>query len=58
MKSIKFIFAFSLFLMAFTACTSDDQLSADETLYNPNMIDNTVYATGEEGTATWDDVKD
>ncbi|WP_457618215.1 hypothetical protein [Lutibacter sp.] len=58
MKSIKFIFAFSLFLMAFTACTSDDQLSADETLYNPNTIDNTVYATGDEGTATWDDVKD
>jgi len=51
MKSIKFIFAFSLFLMAFTACTSDDQLSVDETLYNPNTIDNTVYATGDEGTA-------
>ncbi|VAW25300.1 hypothetical protein MNBD_BACTEROID04-322, partial [hydrothermal vent metagenome] len=49
MKSIKFIFAFSLFLMAFTACTSDDQLSVDETLYNPNTIDNTVYATGDEG---------
>lgn len=58
MKSIKFIFAFSLFLMAFTACTSDDQLSADETLYNPNTIDNTVYATGDEGTASYDNSRD
>ena len=54
MKSIKFIFAVSLFLLALTSCTSDS-LSADESLYSQ---DNALFSTGEDGTASLDNSRD
>ncbi|NOR26950.1 MAG: hypothetical protein GQ540_00300 [Lutibacter sp.] len=53
MKSIKTIFAVSLFLIALTSCTSDS-LSADETLYTQDDL----FATGEDGTASLDNSRD
>lgn len=53
MKAIKFIFAFSLFFMALTSCTSDS-LEADEALYSQDDL----IATGEDGTAEVDRTRD
>ena len=52
MKAFKFIFAFSLFFMALTSCTSDD-LAVDESLYTQDTL-----ATGAEGAATYDNTRD
>lgn len=53
MKSIKFIFAFFLFSILLTSCTSDD-LAADEALYSQDAL----FATGGEGTAEVDRSRD
>lgn len=53
MKALKFIFAFSILSIALTSCTSDN-LSADEDLYSQDEL----FATGEDGTATWDNTRD
>lgn len=53
MKSIKFIFAFFLFSISLTSCTSDN-LSVDESLYSQDSL----FATGEDGTATYDNSRD
>jgi len=53
MKAVKFIFAFSLFFMAFTSCTSDN-LAEDEALYTQDDL----FATGDDGSATWDNTRD
>ena len=52
MEAIKFIFAFSLFFMALTSCTSDD-LAVDETLYTQETL-----ATGADGAAEVDRTRD
>jgi len=54
MKAIKFIFAFSLFFMALTSCTSDS-ISVDEALYTQDTNNSPdLFATGGEGAATYD----
>ena len=53
MKAVKFIFAFSFLFMAFTSCTSDN-LAEDEALYTQDEL----FATGEDGAATWDNTRD
>lgn len=53
MKSIKFIFAFFLFSILLTSCTSDD-LAVDESLYTQDSL----FATGEESTATVNNSRD
>lgn len=54
MKAIKFIFAFSLFFMALTSCTSDS-IADDEALYTQDTNNSQdLFATGEEGTASLD----
>ncbi|WP_456376830.1 hypothetical protein [Lutibacter sp.] len=53
MKSIKFIFAFFLFSIFLTSCTSDN-LSVDETLYQQDSL----FATGDDGAADIDRDRD
>ena len=53
MKSIKFIFAFFLFSILLTSCTSDD-LAVDESLYTQDSL----FATGEDGSAGYDNTRD
>ncbi len=53
MKAVKFIFAFSLFFMAFTSCTSDD-LAADEALYTQDDL----FTTGEDSSGTVNNSRD
>ncbi|MFK5958529.1 MAG: hypothetical protein QM495_06600 [Lutibacter sp.] len=59
MKAVKFIFAFSLFFMAFTSCTSDD-LADDQSLYTQDTdnYQDALFTTGEDGTATVDNSRE
>ena len=58
MKAIKFIFAFSLFFMALTSCTSDS-IAEDEALYTQDTNNSqALFTTGEDGSATYDNSRE